>query len=67
MNEVELIRLQYKTTQLQFQIIQFVLKEFPDTKPHLKPVLLDLAGLSEKNVREIMGLNNQSDNESDDD
>lgn len=63
MNEVQLIELQYKTTQLQFQIIQFVLKEFPETKPDLKPVLLDLAGLSEKKVREIMGSNDKKKNE----
>ena len=58
MNEKELLELEYKSQHLQFQIIQFVLTEFPEVKPELKPVLLEMAGVGEKAIRDHLGLNN---------
>lgn len=61
MNEKELIELECKAQQQQFQIIQFVFQQYPEVKQELKPVLLDLCGLTEKTVRQIMGWNETED------
>ena len=58
MDEAKVLEEQRKLNELQFSIIQFVLKEYPEVKPELKYVLLEMAGMSDKRVTAIYNKDN---------
>ena len=60
MNEKELLELEYKSQQLQIQALEIVMKEYPEAKPLLKSVWLEICGVNEKEIRKHMGWDDES-------
>ena len=60
MNEKQLLELEYKSQQLQIQALEIVMREYPEAKPLLKPVWLEICGVNEKEIRKHMGWDDES-------